>query len=363
MDSRPTSGRPHDERRAQWVQAQRAALRGFRGLPPLRRILAWLVPGGALLFWLASVLVRLLAQDRVPELAYLYYATPPAVLAAVAGAAGAWWLACRRWRLAAIPLVLMLGCLVWTYQVAWFHHRPADSDQPTTRVLFWNVAHGTFGWERIADRIRQYDADVVALVEGGDEFSDQRDEMELVWQRYLPEYRPCLFGWGITLLTRIDAALRGEGMLGGDERYAFGWYVHCEVSAPDGPWQLVIADFQGIARRSRYLPMRHLHERLEPLADQPVLLVGDLNMPTDSVFLRRLRETYRHAFETAGSGYAATWPVPLPVLTLDQAWYNAGVQVHRCELGWTWASDHRPMILEVSLARFEPESLGSEPPR
>jgi len=329
------------------MKAQRAALRGFTGLPSVRRVVSLIVPTGLLGLWLIGLLLRLFVQDRLPELAYYYYATPPIVLAALAAAAGVWWLIGRRWKLAVPPLALATACAVWAYRVTWFHHAAPANAPHSIRVLFWNAAHGTFGWARVANQIRHYDADVVALVEGTDKHSD----MAAVWRQYFPEYHVFLFDEGITLLSRSDTKAEDFGMLGADWEMAFGWYAHCEAATPAGALHIVIADFQAIPDRSRFLPMNELQRRLAPLAGQPVLLLGDLNTPSDSVFLKPLRESYRNAFECAGNGYAATWPVPLPVLIIDQAWFSEGVEVGRCGLEWTWVSDHRPVLLDVSLRR------------
>ena len=151
-----------------------------------------------------------------------------------------------------------------------------------------------------------------------------------------------------TYSTRVSRCMPCSG---GDNLMAFGWYAHCEVPTPSGPFQLVLVDVQGTTKRSRYRPLSELERRLEPLADQPVLIVGDLNTPTDSVFLRPLRQSYRNAFESAGRGYAATWPVPLPLLALDQAWFNAGLQASRCELDGSWVSDHRAVVVDVTVRR------------
>jgi vancomycin resistance protein VanJ len=335
------------ERRIRWMTAQQSALRGYTRLPSVRHVIAWFVPGALLALWLIGILLRLFTQDRLQELAYYYYATPPIVLTILAALASGWCLIGRHWQRALVPVMLTLGSAIWAYRATWYHHTPAACAGSSLRIVFWNAAHGTFGWARVADRIRAYDADVVALDEGSDGHSD----MAAVWHDLLPEYRALLFDTGITLLTRVAATPDDKGMLGGDRLMAFGWYAHCEVALPTGPLQLVLVDFHGTVKRSRYLPMHELQRRLEPLADQPVLIVGDMNMPTDSVFLKPLRQNFRNAFESAGSGYAATWPIPVPLLVLDQAWYNDGVQVSRCELGWSWISDHRALMLDVAVRK------------
>jgi len=77
--------------------------------------------------------------------------------------------------------------------------------------------------------------------------------------------------------------------------------------------------------------------------------MGDFNTPVDSVFVAPLAERLTNAFQARGNGYYVTWPVPLPVLSLDQVWASREVELRDCELGWTWRSDHRPVV--VTLAR------------
>ena len=77
--------------------------------------------------------------------------------------------------------------------------------------------------------------------------------------------------------------------------------------------------------------------------------MGDFNTPTDSLFLREIHRDFENAFEQAGDGYSATWPLPVPVLTLDQIWVNKGIEVYRCRLGWSLRSDHRPVLTDITI--------------
>jgi vancomycin resistance protein VanJ len=54
--------------------------------------------------------------------------------------------------------------------------------------------------------------------------------------------------------------------------------------------------------------------------------------------------------EQGDSGYRPTWPMPLPVLTLDQMWSNPGFVVESAQGVWTTCSDHRPIIADVTIA-------------
>lgn len=75
---------------------------------------------------------------------------------------------------------------------------------------------------------------------------------------------------------------------------------------------------------------------------------GDFNTPRESSHFRQLRKPMTHAFETAGRGLADTWPVPIPVLSLDHIWTTPGLRVVQCRLGGGVA-DHRPVMADLAL--------------
>jgi endonuclease/exonuclease/phosphatase (EEP) superfamily protein YafD len=315
--------------------------------PTRTRRLFWsLLPAMPLGLCVFAVIVRLTIKDRVLGFDTLYYATPTAVLAGLAGVSGAWWLVLRRWKAAVPALVLGVACLVWWYQGSWYHNPPAAAGDGV-RVLFWNVSSGALGWERMMREIRAYDPDVIAIVEGGRRLPDMRG----FWAERWPGYSIASQGLGLILLVRGEQTVRGAGGLGVGRHRAYSWHVHSEVSVRGSRFHVVLVDITTYPHLSRKKALDPLYAYLDTLAGEPVLLIGDFNTPTDSVFFKPLRMRYSNAFEMTGRGYAPTWPNPLPVLTLDQAWNAGGLLVDRCELGWSWASDHRPMRLEVSLAR------------
>lgn len=324
-------------RAARW----RAQTRGPSAAARIRRLLGASVPTCLLAACVLGIAIRVFFQDRMGGFtAYYFYATPPIVLAGLGLAAGAWWLVARRWKPAVPPLVLGIVCLIWAYQVTWYHNPSARPSARTQRILFWNVARGAYGWSRVARELRARDADIVGLVEAGEDVA----KMEAFWREHLPQYQRAVHHTGVTLLAKGDIRQRGSGYID------WAWYLHAEVGVGDEALDVVVVDVFSATLRSRRLPLDALCRVLEPLEGRPVLLIGDFNTPTDSVHLRPLRCRYANAFELAGSGYAATWPLPLPVLTIDQAWFSGPLQIGRCDFGWTWASDHRPIELEVTVA-------------
>ncbi len=323
---------------------RRRARRRRRSRPSIpTRLRRALVSGLALALvavCLSGILVRLSVQDRrATILCIFYYATPPAVLAGLALASGGLWLVRRHWKPALPSLLIGVVCAAWSYEVTWFHNPPAPT-KDDRRVLFWNVARGACGWRNVAADIRQRNADIVGLVEAGKDLP----RLTAFWQRELPGYHVHVLASGITLLARPDVQHVGGGSLD-----SHGWYEHFAVPIDGQLLHVVVVDFDGTLTQSRWWPVEALVRVIEPLAGQPVLVMGDFNTPTDSFYLRPLRRRLTSAFEVAGDGCAATWPFPLPVLTIDQAWFNERVHIARCTHGWSWHSDHRPVELEVSV--------------
>ena len=99
--------------------------------------------------------------------------------------------------------------------------------------------------------------------------------------------------------------------------------------------------------------MREVVERVFELAretpDLPTIVMGDFNTPIDSVWFDGARDDFTHAFEQAGRGMLTTWPAPAPLLAIDHIWLSRQFRIDCASIGWSWASDHRPIVTDVLL--------------
>lgn len=304
-------------------------------------------------------------RDRVPGLAAVFYATPPIVLGVLlllmAGMGG--------WPPSAVLLksqladfksqktgrprtailltiaTALLGCAcvgVWGFEnFRWHSARMTPPD--ALRVVFWNVGRGQFAsWDRIAEQLSRFDADVLALVEAN---ADEVQTREF-WQSRLPGYSPLPLHSGMVLLVKGEATQQAAGQLA-----RAGRYRRVAVKARGVHFEMIMADITSDPLSPRGPPLGKLFEIMQAQGTTPTLVVGDFNTPPSSVCFDGWRADWSRAWDVAGSGYQATWPQPLPVLTLDHVWGNRGLTIHRCECGWSSCSDHRPVIVELTVRK------------
>ena len=302
-----------------------------------------LIGAGAVFLWVIAVILRLTFRDRMPLLSVWFYCTPPVVLAISAMGVGGLLFLRKSRRLALIAVTAGLTCGGWWWTSSFFHNetQPADG---TVRVLLWNCCHGYHGWKSIAEEIHRIDAPLIGLVEAGGYTQKQRD----FWRSEFDGYNVATPGGGIVLMTRGTivrselVSLAGRGRCGRFQIEIDDWQVTVFV--------VDIASNPFISRRNA---ISALSEMIDSHGGEPLLIMGDFNIPTDSVFLDRLRRSCVNAFEVAGNGNSATWPSPVPVLSLDQVWIRGPLNAVSCRHLSNSQSDHLQVVTELSILQVD----------
>ena len=159
-----------------------------------------------------------------------------------------------------------------------------------------------------------------------------------------PKESPLPLHGGMVLLVKGEATQQAAGQLAKAGRFR---RVAVEVSGIH--FDMILADIISDPLSPRGPPLGKLFEIMQAQGATPTLVVGDFNTPPTSVCFDGWRADWSRAWDVAGSGYQPTWPQPLPVLTLDHVWGNRGLTFHRCVCGWSSCSDHRPVIVELTL--------------
>lgn len=290
-----------------------------------------------LVLFTVGLIVRLTVRDRFDGLSVIFYATPWPVLAVLLIFPMILWAGFRRLKLTAIFVILFVGCLVCWISRSWF--RNAVVGTPASfRALYWNTAHPARILPNVIEKVRASGADIIGLAE----VECRRLEDTAAWQSAFPGYTVRTLRGELLLITRAEI-LSAE-----DESLA--QRGHCQIlklNLRGRRITLMFVDFSAHVLRSRRPPFERLYQILNARADEEIILMGDFNTPRDSVYFDPLRKSMSQAFESAGNGLVETWPVPLPVLTLDHIWTTRS-HVTRCVPGFSWMSDHRPLAVDIS---------------
>ena len=292
-----------------------------------------------------GLLLRFTIRDQYHPWALVYYVTPIPSLSIWLFLASLLWgrnrdpnssrssILFRR-----VNLIAILGFAIW----AFYSENVENAKTPSStdvRIVYWNTANARFGVNNLAAQIVKWDAPVIGLIEANSYYPQTLKE----WQRELPEYSVvhAHFG-GLIAVKGIVKTQISHHLL------PSSWCEQFDLIVGDDEFTLLLVDISAQLSLSRRLPLQELAALAEKLNDRPLVIMGDFNTPDDSVHLRPLRDHCRNIFREHGTGYAATWPMPLPVLTLDQVWVNQHVNGSKCEHLWSIYSDHRPTISSIS---------------
>ncbi len=297
-------------------------------------------------FLMLALLIRCTVRDTggiVPTL--VYYMTPLILLSL--GFATIFILSWRthwyRVSLVWFIFAVITGSLCWNSQ---FQQNQNLSDRneferQTVKIVFWNIGDRLWSMDAVLAELRNLNPDLIGLVEAGAETA----ELKQFWLDSFPDYPDQIVKNGFVCLSRIPVSDQSTGTLSEMGRYE-RLSLMLDHTSQD-LWTVFLVDIKSDVFKSRKEGLFELASQVSQINNQPVLVLGDFNTPSDSAHFRPLRTYLKNSFEIAGAGYKATWPLPLPVLDLDSIWVNSQVDVLYSENRWTWVSDHRPVVSEV----------------
>lgn len=296
---------------------------------------------GALRAWIiAGILLRVTRlRDSWDWLALVFYTTPWPVVAA-----GFCILAVRARLLnqahALRRYVLFTGGALFTWvATSWYAAPPPPAAAPAVRVVHWNVARPDVLLPRAAAWLRAQDADILCIAEAQPRVKRTLDR----WRTEFPDYRLQPAAGEMICLVRGEVLLSGTGSLVPGSIYA----MH-RLQIRGRRVNVMQVDIDARPGNSRRAAIEKLVQFAQRETDGNLIIAGDFNLPRESAFLDPLRRDFRQCFEAAGRGLAETWPAPLLALSLDQAWAGRAWQPVGCRHGWSWISDHRPVVAEFA---------------
>lgn len=252
-----------------------------------------------------------------------------------------------------------------------YNERGMKSTPRTTRILSWNVHHCVgidrkHSVSRIADVIREYDPDIVALQElevnhrRSSRIHQPSEIAGLLGMDY--HYHPPRIrgdeGFGNGVLTRLNMKHVRCGLLPSHRFVRLQKRGAMWMSVDVGGRQVQIINTHfGLMGSERLLQARALcgSDWLDhaDCRHQPRIVVGDFNATTKSRAYRMLAGTLRDAQKVAGDPRVRTWPSVLPMVRYDHVFIGHGIQARRLEVPrtarTTVASDHLPVVMDFEV--------------
>ena len=70
------------------------------------------------------------------------------------------------------------------------------------------------------------------------------------------------------------------------------------------------------------------------------IVLGDFNLPYESIYLKPFKERFNQAFNEKGNGFRETWPNNIPLLSLDHIWVSKDLKVLKTKKFFSKVSDH-----------------------
>lgn len=242
-----------------------------------------------------------------------------------------------------------------------------DSHRPL-RVLCYNIHYGqgmdgTYDLERLAEVIRRFDPDLVALQEvdvlverSGKIHQAQRlGELTGLQVRYGPtqHYQGGLYGNAVlTKLPILDVLIHPLPYTEATpelQTYPRG-AIAVTVEAPDGkPLRFISTHFQHNVPEDRLSEAVAINELFAHEDAPRTILAGDMNATPDAEPVTELNTRWENAID---ADQAPSAPSPEPKSRIDYIFFRpkTGFSVHHTEvIAETMASDHRPVFAILEL--------------
>ncbi len=235
-------------------------------------------------------------------------------------------------------------------------------DAETFRVMAFNIHHaadasGTVDVERIARVIRESGADVVALQEV-DRGVDRSGRLDLVFELseatglpYFAFGKNIDFGggaYGNALISRFPIVDHENVLLEQLETHEQRGVLSTVLDVDGSELHVFVIHFDHANETERIHSVRQVEQLLTP-GPAPYVIAGDLNDIPESDTYRMMTDLVNDAWLAAGDGPGYTFPSDSPDRRIDYIFHTSGVHVSDAWVPESQASDHRPVVVEVSL--------------
>ena len=215
--------------------------------------------------------------------------------------------------LAGILLIVWLGR---SFRI----HIAEDIKETDIEVVFWNASHDRDFEE--AFNVNKGIPDVLALVEHG------KFTVEAFQQKY-PQYNFYRSIRGISIFSRTPLKIINEttskykSNFINFETQGINFYVFDVSASMDVPREWELGFVNTLIKETNN-----------------TVILGDFNVPYESMHLAHIKTNFNHAFSKKGNGFRETWFWNIPLLSLDHIWVSKDLEILKAEKVSTFKSDH-----------------------
>lgn len=210
-----------------------------------------------------------------------------------------------------------------------------SSSANSSHILFWNVAQSQpLPTDIIIKYIKQYEPEIVAL---GEAFQVSQNDLDIL-EAACPEYQfKIMYG---TMLIAVKGRIDDFVYEADAEVYRLN-YITATINQKSV--YIMLVDIFANPLLNKEIPLGIIHEFSKK---NPVdVLIGDFNTPYESVFFKEYKTNFK-SFHPYSIGMTYTWPIPIPVIEIDQIWLAKSYQPLKLQKFCYTNSDHKLLIAE-----------------
>lgn len=224
----------------------------------------------------------------------------------------------KRWRLYNLKIALLL-LLIWLGR-SFKIHFPDDIKASDLEIVFWNASRDNNF--QIAFNKNGNVPDVMVLVETG------KYSIEDFKHKY-PNYYFYKSDTKIFIFSKMPLYKINESVSN---------YGTTVISFETAGINFYAVDVAGSTDVPRAWELNYVNKFVKRTVNTIVL--GDFNVPYESIYLKQFKEHFNQAFNEKGNGFRETWFYNIPLLSLDHIWVSKDLKVLKTKKFYSKVSDH-----------------------
>jgi endonuclease/exonuclease/phosphatase family metal-dependent hydrolase len=242
-------------------------------------------------------------------------------------------------------------------------HAASEPLAPKLRFVTYNILAGDRGLKGIIDTLKTADADIIGLqeVDKLTKRSGKADQPAKLAKAlgmnvfFAPHFAYQGGEFGIALLTKHPIVKARAVKIKGSRLSL----LDSVVRTPQGDVRVIVTHFTvtfpfrakketDACDAARLAEAKAAYD-LATSTEMPSVVMGDMNDDSGSPPYEVFAKTMQDSCDVKGGGLAKTWNSALPITRIDYVWASKQFTVESCDTQGSTASDHLPVVAELSL--------------